>query len=510
MFPMKRCRVEDVYRLIWRYRGAVRVGNSLITTPAIPGVARGVFHLHGIANKVNTGPGSLLCKLKALTLDLNIYNAGSCRQFPTQSFLTSSTDLGKVRAGPGHHPSKSDIHDEVKKAVTKYMEQDLGVEGGLALQIANTSPRFISRLIENMNPTYQPGGDLNLAVKEALNNSKFKGVEPYFESIGFSPQEIDKAILYARSGLSGVMEKVNLIKSIGVKSEEIPRVVSTNPRVLSTSSRSLELKLQYLKQLGLLPDDIKKLVVSYPKALSFGLKNGRLPLVDFLSSKGVKDSEITKVVSRCPQLISLNVEMKLQPAIEVLESVGMKGGSLAKALVTQPSLLRRKLKRNIEYCQSLGLDEKPRVIARLLVTCPNFSEEGCKARMNYLESLGLTKEQVISMIMKNPAWLSFNVETSLSLKVNYLVNVMGRSVQELVTAVNFLTMSLEKRIRPRWTVLAAMEKAGLVTKTYKLSTLATWSDDYFEKKFVARCPPEIRKLWSQPLSVKRDVLLMNQ
>ncbi|KAL2651598.1 hypothetical protein R1flu_019726 [Riccia fluitans] len=497
MVPMKGCRVEDVYRMIRQLGRAFCTRNSLATTPSTPRFQRGLFPLHGIANRVGVEQATFLPKLKVVTLEItffgpcgiNVHRAGTCGLYSVRTISTSSTVLGRGRVTAEHDTPQSDIGEEVKKAVAQYMEQNLGVDGGLAVEIAHKSPRYVSKLIEEMKATSQSGGDLKLAVKEVLTNSKFKGVEPYFESIGFSPEEIDRVIIYARYGLPGVIEKVNLVKSIGVKPEEIPRVVTTNPRSLSTSSRSLELKVQYLKQLGLSPDDIRKLVVSYPKALSFGLKNGRLPLVDFLSSKGVKDSEIGKVVFRCPQLVSLNVEMKLQPAIEVLETVGIRGDSLARVLVTQPSLLRRKLKRNIEYCRSLGLDEKPGVIARLLVTCPNFSEEGCKARMNYLQSLGLTKEQVVTMIRKNPAWLSFNVESSLSLKVNYLVNVMGRSVQELVTAVNFLTMSLEKRIVPRWTVLLAMEKAGLVTKTYKLSTLATWSDDYFEKRFVSRYSP---------------------
>lgn len=517
--------VEDMFRAARRLGRSAQFSGMTSTLPSLPRIPSRHIHGLGSARAADVEQAAIPFRRRLASTEC-CFTAGSTivpydtlasgfegrlyKLCQVGSFHTSGISWGRAKPAPLYETIVSDIREEVKQALCQFMQQDLKVEKKLAAQIINNSPDYVNKLVEKLKPTVQPHTNLNLMVREVLAEAKFKGVEPYFESIGFTPQEIEKVSMYSRSGLAGVIAKVNLIKSIGIRPEEIPRVVTINPRSLSNALKSQEVKVHYLKQLGLSFDDIRKLVVSYPKALSFGLKNGSLPLVDFLRSKGVNTSEIGKVVVRCPQLLTLNVERKLQPAIEILGSVGITGSNLARVLVTQPSLLRRRLGANIEYCRKLGLDAKPGVIARLLVTCPNFSEDGCKARMSYLESTGLTKEQVVTMIIKNPAWLSFNVESSLSLKVNYLVNVMGRSVQELVTASTFLTMSLENRIMPRWTVLSAMEKVGLLKKTYSLSTLVTWSDDYFYERFVDKCPKEIKKLWFAPSCAEEDNLPKDQ
>ncbi|CAM6087711.1 unnamed protein product [Calypogeia fissa] len=395
---------------------------------------------------------------------------------------------------------ETDGREEVKQALAEYLELSLKVRKQLAINISENSPSFVDGLVDQLHVLQKKDSshldrDLNTAVKELLAKSKCKGVEPFLESLGVKPEDIEKVSDFARSGVKGVLVKVDLLKAIGIKSEEIPKVIASNPRFLSNALVNNQVKVEYLAQLGMSPVEICKLIIQYPNSLSFGLKDGGLPLVKFLKNAGVKDEDVCKVLIRCPQLLTLNVERKLLPAIETLGTVGIKGSYLARVLVMQPSLLRRRLERNIAFCREFGLDSKPGVIARLLVTCPNFSVDGCSARVSYLEGIGLTKEQIVMMINRNPAFLSLNVKTALAPKVNYLLNVMGRPVDQLVTAATFLTMSLEHRIKPRHEILAALKEAGLLKRDYSLTTMVTWSEGYFFEKFVQNSPPHIRDLW---------------
>lgn len=406
---------------------------------------------------------------------------------------------------------ETDSREEIKGALAEYLEMTLRVRKQLAIDISQNSPAYVDGLVDKLKvsqedyPTNLKKG-LSAAVKELLAKSKSKGVEPFLESLGVSPQDVVRVSDYARSGVKGVLVKVDLLKAIGIKSEEIPKVISSNPRFLANALVSHQVKVEYLAQLGMSPVEICKLIISYPNSLSFGLKDGGLPLVTFLKEVGVRDEDIRKVLTRCPQLLTFNLEKKLLPAIERLESVGIKGTYLARVLVMQPSLLRRRLERNIAFCREFGLDAKPGVIARLLVTCPNFSVDGCAARVSYLESIGLTKDQIVTMINRNPAFMSLNVKTSLAPKVNYLMNVMGRPVDQIVTAATFLTMSLEHRIKPRHEVLAALTEAGLLTRIYSLTTMVTWREEYFYKKFVENSPLHIQELWTNHLSRRVPLL----
>lgn len=68
-------------------------------------------------------------------------------------------------------------------------------------------------------------------------------------------------------------------------------------------------------------------------------------------------------------------------------------------------------------------------------------------------------------------------------KIDYLTNVLDRNVEEVLHNPSFLAMSLEKRIKPRYSVLAQLQEKGLLEKDYSLSVFVP-SNEAFKERFI--------------------------
>lgn len=74
-------------------------------------------------------------------------------------------------------------------------------------------------------------------------------------------------------------------------------------------------------------------------------------------------------------------------------------------------------------------------------------------RVKYLQDLRFKDEAICCMITRFPSLLSYNSETVLKPKLEFLSKSMGRRVYEVVEYPRYFSYSLEKKIKPRAQVI---------------------------------------------------------
>jgi mTERF domain-containing protein len=90
------------------------------------------------------------------------------------------------------------------------------------------------------------------------------------------------------------------------------------------------------------------------------------------------------------------------------------------------------------------------------------------------------------MIAVHPAIMGHSLETSIKPKIDFLVNVMNRTVNEIVSFPQYLSYSLCSRIQPRYEYLAK-RSIYLIS----LSSMLSCRSDIFLKRYSSGYqPPE--------------------
>ncbi|MQM16299.1 hypothetical protein Taro_049255 [Colocasia esculenta] len=150
------------------------------------------------------------------------------------------------------------------------------------------------------------------------------------------------------------------------------------------------------------------------------------------------------LIARCPALLTASVDFRLRPTLLLLRELGVTD-------LSSPTALN----------------------AHLL----NTPAEKLAFKVKFLQGLGFSYQEAAQVCARLPAIFGYSVENNLRPKVEYLVNQMGRSIEEIKAFPQYFAFSLEKRIVPRH--LHLMER----NLTIPLQKMLLWGDERFYAKW---------------------------
>lgn len=195
---------------------------------------------------------------------------------------------------------------------------------------------------------------------------------------------------------------------------------------------------------------------------------------------------VTKAVEACPQLLYLPIET-LQSKIDNLRSLGVRPEIVVQQFPQVLASSKRVLHKRFALLEELGLNAK-----RIFERCPTIlagSDGAFHAHIDFFERMGLDGKRIINA---QPKVLGRNPDGGLLPVVEFITQIMGRSLEEINRTPSCFTYSLEKRMKPRYQY---MLHHG-VRKDYALSTLFTPCDQQFAWS-VARQPLQHFRDWSE-------------
>ncbi|KAJ0967794.1 hypothetical protein J5N97_024711 [Dioscorea zingiberensis] len=219
---------------------------------------------------------------------------------------------------------------------------------------------------------------------------------------------------------------------------------SPHPRLLLRFRPSRRQTILYLKTLGI------DAAAASPESLDWTLS-----IVEFLKSKGFDDPHFPRLASFCPRIFSssTDVHRTLAPVLSFLVSDLSASPDQARELIIRcPELLTSnvdyRLQPTLDFLEGLGiknLSTPSNLNAHLL----NTPVEKLLAKIGFFEGLGFSYEESAGMCARCPAIFGYGVESNLRPKIEYLVYMMRRPLEEVKEFPQYFAFSLKKRIAPR-------------------------------------------------------------
>ncbi|KAK6244451.1 hypothetical protein QUC31_010860 [Theobroma cacao] len=227
------------------------------------------------------------------------------------------------------------------------------------------------------------------------------------------------------------------------KPPKIPEIPSISPPPSSHSD--FQEKMLYLDSIGL---DFFSLIQQHPPIITTSL-NDLKSTVDFLTSFNFSTLELRRILSMCPEILTTKPTSLLPIFTFLFREARVNGSDLKKVINRRPRLLtcnvETQLRPTLYFLQNIGISEVKKHTS--LLSCS--VENKLIPRIEYFQKMGFSYRQTISMFRRFPQLFNYSVKENYEPKLNYFVVEMGRDLKELKEFPQYLSFSLENRIKPR-------------------------------------------------------------
>lgn len=298
-----------------------------------------------------------------------------------------------------------------------------------------------------------------------VNSSQKGSIIGFFREKGFDDQSIDAMFKRCRR-LDGLerdraSENWNYLNNIGIKERKLPSVIAKCPKILTLGlNEKLMPTVQCLATLGTKPSEVTLAITKFPHILSHSIEEKLCPLLAFFQALGIPEKQLGKVLLHNPRLISYSIETKLSHIVDFLTSLGLnKDAMIGKILVKNPFIMgysvEKRLKPTTEFLMSIGLKELD--LQKVAVNYPDVLcrdvEKALKPNFAFLKRCGFGDGQIAKLVTSYPPVLIKSIKNSLEPRIRFLVEVMCRSIDEVVDYPDFFKHGLKKRLELRQKLL---------------------------------------------------------
>ncbi|CAL9053577.1 transcription termination factor MTERF15, mitochondrial-like [Musa acuminata AAA Group] len=322
-------------------------------------------------------------------------------------------------------------------------------------------------------------------------------------SCGFSPEKATKA----SNLLGGIASRrqpdsvLGFLKSHGFDDTHVKELLSGNPRwLLLDVETNLAAKFRTLQELGFSQSDITHLVVANPAAINFRVPTVVHKIRFWQGLMGSKDV-LVKLFKHHRWLLEYSIEKRIQPNIDMLRSCGFTDQKLRTILRYQPMLVTQRaetLRALISRVEGFGVARTSGRFHWTLWKLSNVSVERFNAQKKLFRAFGWSEADFLDAFRKTPGFLTGSLK-NLKMKMEFLVNEAGYAPSYIALRPVLLTYSLEKRLIPRYQLMAAVKSRGLCAGHPKLLTYILCPEKKFLERYVIiykKQFPELIELYS--------------
>ncbi|XP_059647338.1 transcription termination factor MTERF6, chloroplastic/mitochondrial isoform X2 [Cornus florida] len=294
-----------------------------------------------------------------------------------------------------------------------------------------------------------------------ISNSHNGSIMWFFKDRGFDDKSIHEMFKKCKRLEGAERERASenwtYLRSIGIQERKLPSIVLKCPKILTIGlSEKLVPMVQCLATLGTKSSYVASAITKFPHILSHSVEEKLCPLLAFFEALGVPEKQLGKMLLVNPRIISYSIESKLSQIVDFLASLGLtKEGMIGKVLVKNPFIMGysvdKRLRPTLEFLKSVGLMELD--LQRVAI---GFSEVLCRdvdkilrPNLTYLRGCGFKDRQIAALVTGYPPILFKSISNSLEPRIRFLVEVMGRQIDEVVDYPDFFRHGLKKRLEMR-------------------------------------------------------------
>ncbi|XP_076905128.1 transcription termination factor MTERF15, mitochondrial-like, partial [Bidens hawaiensis] len=262
-----------------------------------------------------------------------------------------------------------------------------------------------------------------------------------------------------------VLRSIECLKGFRFSSGTITRVLEEFPDIITMSEEQIWGKVEFLLGIGIHRSRIDSVIGSYPGIFGFGVERKLKPLVFEFTEMGFKPNEIRDEIVKNPKILRSEV------------------GELSKCL-----RMLNSLKCRVPIKERIFRDGAFRA-------CYNV-----KLRIDCLHEHGLLYRDAFGILRREPRVILYELD-EIDKKIEFLTNVMRFDVLCLVDVPEYLGVSFEKQVVPRYNVIEYLRSKGGIGDEVGLRSLVKFSRLRFYNLYV-KPYPECEKIYGRFVDVK--------
>ncbi|KAL3514028.1 hypothetical protein ACH5RR_026745 [Cinchona calisaya] len=281
---------------------------------------------------------------------------------------------------------------------------------------------------------------------------------------------------------------LNFFQELGLDKAQIKTIVSRDPRlILYDVDKTLKPKIRVLQELGFSGSDLNKLIVFNRDILSKSVNYGIRNPIEFLRNLLGSDENVAKAVKKFAVLFDISRQKNIRSNVEVLKGVGFSDERILKyffkspsRFVCNPQLLEEVICR-VE--NEFGIPRESKMFYHGVDVISSSKRATFDAKFEMYRSCGFRDEQICKMFRTFPFVLSKS-EAKVRETIDYIVGELGCDRDYLVSYPVLFSLSMEKRMKPRYEVMKVLRKRKLIKKIPGLCYLFYVSESKFVSYFL--------------------------
>ncbi|KAL6635132.1 hypothetical protein ACP70R_027803 [Stipagrostis hirtigluma subsp. patula] len=305
-------------------------------------------------------------------------------------------------------------------------------------------------------------------------------------SCGLTPAQARKASKYL-PGLKSP-EKADAVRALlaGIRLDkaDVAAAVARYPRLLSCKvGKTLTPRLARLREIGLSPPQISRLVTVAPETLFSPAKISRIAF--YLSFLGSYDKLHSALKSY--YLLSQDLDNVVRPNIAFLQKCGLTDCDIGKQFLQNSRMLLLdpdNLKQIVVAAEELGVPRNSKMFKYALLTLYQLNPGRLNAKLNFLKKVfGCSEAELGIAVCKSPSILSKS-EGKVVRTLEFLKTVVGLEPSYTIRRPSLLGLSIERRLMPRHYIMKVLKAKGLVTKHIDFYSTVCYSEKRFVEKYL--------------------------
>ncbi|GMN46500.1 hypothetical protein TIFTF001_015696 [Ficus carica] len=303
---------------------------------------------------------------------------------------------------------------------------------------------------------------------------------------------------------------IKLFKKYGFTQTQISRLLRGKPELLvANSERKISPKLEFFDAKGVSWPLFAKTLSVFPSILARSLDKHIIPSYELFRNLIKSDERTVAAVERYPNILSINVEKVVAPKIDILREHGVPHSSIAKLVSREPqefALRSDRFQRVVEDVLRMGFDPKRLNFVHAVIVLRGLSKSTRESKVNAFKKWGWSEGEVSKAFERHP-WCMMLSEDKIFAGMDFFMNKMGLRPCLIAKYSVILSLSLKKRIIPRFSVFESLLSKGLVKKEVNLRELFMDGENKFLQKFVTpyeKEAPELLNLYKEKLHLSNE------
>ncbi|KAG6527039.1 transcription termination factor MTERF2, chloroplastic-like [Zingiber officinale] len=265
--------------------------------------------------------------------------------------------------------------------------------------------------------------------------------------------------------LDKALSVLALLKDYGFDDAHLVRLVDRLPRVLSMDiEKTLKPKLEFYCGISLVGTPFPEILPANPWLLTCSVEKRLLPNVELLKSILKTNENLVDALKHTPWLMTSDIRTTVLPKLDALRAYGVPDDVILVLLIRYGYALltdTARFNEAFDKIKKMGICPKKTTFARALGMVAILPEKKWEEKVENLRGLGWSQDHVLEAFAKQPHVAMVSTEKIRKI-VKFLEEKLGWTPEHIVKYPTVLTLSLEKRMMPRYAVLSILRHKGLI------------------------------------------------